>query len=582
VLIDATALLPGSTLTGTVCVIGSGAAGTTAALELARRGVDVMLLEAGAERRTREYQATYEGEVASSGLDTGSMHPPLDSVRVRKLGGTTGAWGGRCAPLDPIDFERRDHVDQSGWPVSRDTLEPYYRKAAASCATGEHEFSSTAALVTTEPFLLRDDSHDEIDDTKLFRYSPPIDWGKTYRPELQRRRNVRAYHHANVLRLERDQSGQRIVAAVVAARPGREFRVEADFFVIATGGLETARLLLESERYRGTGTPSLVGHYYMTHLDGVAGSLRFDCTAPRAAYRYEVTRDGVYCRRLVCLTPEAKRAGGLLNFGAVLYVPSPEDPAHGDGLLSSFALAKDAMQRTKAGFKSRRHAMDHSEPLDYSKHLANVARNPWALPRFSVEWTRKRWLASRKLPSFLMQPASGEYRLLFSAEQSPAYANRVELSDQWDAFGLPRLKVLWSVKEQDYESILRSLQIVARNIRALGSGTVDTPASVDDLRAEIGGGFFGGTHAMGTARMSASPKDGVVDAMCRLHGVGNLYVASSAVFPTGGYAPPMLTIVALSIRVADTIYTRTNRVSSRAQANGVASEPVRTRGGADG
>ena len=260
------------------------------------------------------------------------------------------------------------------------------------------------------------------------------------------------------------------MAAVVAARPGREFRVEADFFVIATGGLETARLLLESERYRGTGTPSLVGHYYMTHLDGVAGSLRFDCTAPRAAYRYEVTRDGVYCRRLVCLTPEAKRAGGLLNFGAVLYVPSPEDPAHGDGLLSSFALAKDAMQRTKAGFKSRRHAMDHSEPLDYSKHLANVARNPWALPRFSVEWTRKRWLASRKLPSFLMQPASGEYRLLFSAEQSPAYANRVELSDQWDAFGLPRLKVLWSVKEQDYESILRSLQIVARNIRALGFG----------------------------------------------------------------------------------------------------------------
>ena len=98
-LIDATALVPGSTLTGTVCVIGSGAAGTTAALELARRGVDVMLLEAGAERRTREYQATYEGEVASSGLDTGSMHPPLDSVRVRKLGGTTGAWGGRCAPL---------------------------------------------------------------------------------------------------------------------------------------------------------------------------------------------------------------------------------------------------------------------------------------------------------------------------------------------------------------------------------------------------------------------------------------------------------------------------------------------------
>jgi choline dehydrogenase-like flavoprotein len=562
VLTDAAAIPLGSTVTGGVCVIGSGAAGTTLALELAGRGVDVILLEAGALRRTRQYQATYEGEVESSELDRESVHPPLDSVRVRKLGGTTGAWGGRCAPLEPIDFERRDYVDDSGWPITRDALEPYYRRAGVYCETGEHEFTSTGAFSTPRPFLLQEE-HADITDTKLLRYSRPTDFGATYRSRLEQSQLIRALYHACVLRLELDSSGQRIASAVVASWPGREFRVDARFFVIAGGGLETARLLLESARHRGRGIGAgheLVGRYYMTHLDGVVGSFRFRSEAPAAAYSYDVTRDGIYCRRLICLTPETQRTNRLLNFSAVLYMPSPDDPSHGDGLLSSFALAKELMRRTKTGFKSRRHAMNRKEPLSYSKHLANVARNPWELPRFTIDWTRRRYLSSRKLPSFLMKPASGEYRLLFSAEQSPAYANRVELSDLWDAFGVPRLKVRWSVKEQDYRSILGSLDVVARNVRARGIGSVDAPETVAELKSEMGGGFLGGTHAMGTTRMSASPDKGVVDPECRVHGVDNLYVASSAVFPTGGFATPMLTIVALSIRIADTIHARSSRI----------------------
>jgi choline dehydrogenase-like flavoprotein len=69
----------------------------------------------------------------------------------------------------------------------------------------------------------------------------------------------------------------------------------------------------------------------------------------------------------------------------------------------------------------------------------------------------------------------------------------------------------------------------------------------------MGGGFLGGTHAMGTARMSASPRNGVVDANCRVHGMSNLFIASSAVFPTSGSGPPTLTIVALAVRVAETV-----------------------------
>jgi choline dehydrogenase-like flavoprotein len=56
---------------------------------------------------------------------------------------------------------------------------------------------------------------------------------------------------------------------------------------------------------------------------------------------------------------------------------------------------------------------------------------------------------------------------------------------------------------------------------------------------------------MGTTRMHADPRQGVVDVNCKVHGVDNLYIAGSSVFPTGGYANPTLTLVALALRLAD-------------------------------
>jgi choline dehydrogenase-like flavoprotein len=536
-------------------VVGGGAAGITLVLELIRGGHDVVLLEGGGKRRRSSTQATYRGEIESSGLDARSVHPPLETVRVKKLGGTTGAWGGRCAPLDPIDFEKRDYVSHSGWPITRESLEPFYRRANAYCEAGEYEYSTSKSLPFADGFFPRMDGEAEITDSKLLRYSRPTDFGDTYRSKLEQSRILRAFHHANVLRLELDRGGNRIDAAVVASSPGIEFRVRARHFVIAAGGLESTRLLLVSGRHAGRGIGAgskLIGHYYMTHLDGSVGTMHFKGSAPKAAYTYELTRDRVYCRRLICLTPDAQRAHRTLNFSAVPYLPSPDDPGHGDGLLSTFAVTKDAMYRAKVGIKSRRYGMHRPAPLHYRQHLLNIVRNPWGLPRFAVDWMLRRSFASRKLPSFLVETSS--YRLLFSAEQSPSSANKIVLSDEWDAFGVPRLKVLWGVKGEDYQSIVTCLDVLSRSFDALGVGSIAAPRSVDELRDQMGGGFLGGTHAMGSTRMSASPINGVVDARCRVHGIQNLYVASSSVFPTSGFAAPTLTIVALAVRISDTIH----------------------------
>lgn len=555
-LIDGRRVAPDAVFDCTVCIVGSGAAGITVALELIRRGHDVVLLEAGGVRSSGTYQATCQGEVSSSRLDEHSTHPPLDSVRVKKLGGTTGVWGGRCVPLDPIDFERRDHVSDSGWPITHDSLVTHYRRANAYCEAGRPEYRASEALPHSERFLLMENGAADITDSKILRFSRPTDFGKAYRERLHRSRVLRCIHHANVLRLERERAGERVDRVVVASSPGREFRVRARHFVIAAGGLETARLLLASARFAGTpmgAGDELVGRFYMTHLDGAVGEMRFYGRAPKPAHAYEVSRDGIYVRRLICLTPEAQRANRVLNLGAVLHVTSPDDPSHGDGLLSSFALAKDLMYRGKLGFKSRRHGLRRPVPLDYREHLLNIARNPWRTPRFAADWLTHRWLASRKVPSFLVESRSGAYRFVFNAEQSPSHANRVELGDEWDAFGVPRVRVRWSVKEEDHRSILDSLDVIARNLRSLDVGSVEVPKTVDQLLEETGGGFLAGTHAMGTTRMSASPRHGVVDGDCRVHGIRNLYVASSSVFPTSGYAAPTLTIVALATRIADRI-----------------------------
>jgi choline dehydrogenase-like flavoprotein len=557
---DARPISPGTVLRCEVCIVGAGAAGITAALELGAAKVDTLLLEAGGLRQSKGSQsALREGSETAESLPNagriGSKHPPLETIRQRRLGGTTGAWGGRCVPLDPIDFEQRDYLTGSGWPITRSDLDPYYRRAQSYCEVGAFEYSSHQALPNEPSFLLQESMRAAFTDDKLLRYSPPTDFGTRYRPYLHQSAHIRVLYQANVLRLELDGDGKRVSRAVVATAPGRDFFVEARIFVLAGGGLETTRLLLASSRHShvpmGTGD-ALIGHYYMTHLDGFVGSLRFSGPDPRPAYSYERSHDNIYCRRLICLNDETLRNEGLLNFSAVLYMPEPEDATHADGLLSAYALAKESMYRARLGFKSRRHGMRRTKRFAVRPHVRNIVRHPGRLAGFGAAWARDRWFAARKLPSFLVKPQSGEYRFLFSAEQSPSRSNTVSLSAERDEFAVPRLTVRWQVSRDDHESIVRALTVVESEIRHLAIGTASTPSSPDELAEAIGGGFLGGTHAMGTLRMSSSPRSGVVDQHCQCHGVGNLFVASSAVFPTGGFAAPTLTIVALAIRVADT------------------------------
>jgi choline dehydrogenase-like flavoprotein len=544
VLTDARTLPEEDVIRCDVCIIGGGAAGITAALELANQRRNVVLLEGGGPGAEAEATDTYRGELVGDALQGGDAHPSLESLRQKQLGGTTASWGGRCRPLDAAELAR--------WPVGLAELEPYYRQAHAYLELGEYEYTAEVAVPNAGPFLTKSGQAALIDDGRVWRYSPPTRFGKTYAERLRDAGGPRVFHHATVVALEACSGGFRVVGARVATAPRREFRVEAKAYVLAAGGLETTRLLLLSRRKGLALASQALGSFYMTHLDGVVGRVRFPAGAPRAAYSYERSRDGVYCRRVVSLNERVRAREGLLNLGFVFNIPPVRDPSHGDGLLSAFALSKELLSGASLDFKSARYRIA-DEPLALLSHVQNIARDAPRLVAFGAKWTRDRILASRKLPSFLVQPRSGVYTLLFNAEQSPTTSNRVTLAEACDAFAVPRLRVAWKPTAIDYESTARTFTLIGDELRRLGLAVDYLPTTVEELRASLGGGFKAGTHAMGTTRMGATLETGVVDAGCRAHGVRNLWVASSSVFPTSGFAAPTLTIVALTLRVCEAV-----------------------------
>jgi len=145
------------------------------------------------------------------------------------------------------------------------------------------------------------------------------------------------------------------------------------------------------------------------------------------------------------------------------------------------------------------------------------------------------------------------------AEQAPNPASRVLLGDERDALGCRRANLDWQLSELDKRSVLELARAVGREFHRLNLGQLQTSPWLEDgtvawpVDPTVGNHPIGGYHHMGTTRMSDTPSSGVVDSNCTVHGYGNLHIAGSSVFTTGGWANPTLTLLALTHRLADHI-----------------------------
>lgn len=544
-LLDARSIPDGQTITSDVCIVGAGAAGITLAMELLATGMSIVMLEAGGKTGAGRSQSLYQGR-----LNDPVRHLPLDQARYRQLGGTTSLWGGRCLPYDPIDFELRDWVPHSGWCLSHKDLEDYYRRAHAYCECGEYNYEVASALPGASLHMLPGFADGIVKTSTIERWSPPTHFGKTYRSILDQAGNLRVLLHAIAVELRCAPQGNKIEIVEAATFNNRRFSVRAGMTVLAGGGLETTRLLLASRQAhpRGIGNHSdWLGRGYMSHIHGVIASVNL--TADREIiFGYETDPAGVFCRRRIMLSEEAQRRHGLLNLSLLLDRPLLGNPEHANALLSAAFLFK----RLFGGRQQER--IGKGKYALYWRHIKNVlAGSPQALsvlPKFG----RKRFLQRRRIPSLLLRSRSNVYYLYFQSEQVPDRENRVTLDDSRDDFGMPRLRLDFHVTDQDVESVRRAHELLDRELQRQRCGFLtylseDVPALIREAKAVLG-------HHIGTTRMAQDPAQGVVDANCRVHGMANLFVASSSVFPTSSHANPTLTIVAMAIRLAEHIRLR--------------------------
>lgn len=504
-LLDARELDIGAVIEADVCVVGAGAAGITLARSLRGSGLRVVLMESGGLDLDDETQALYEG-TAEGVQDVG-----LTGCRARQFGGSTVWWAGWCRPLDEDIFEDRAWVPRSGWPLSRAQLLPYYQEAHRVCQIGALEYAPEALAQRLGAPLLP--LGDKLASSVVYQYSPPTRFGEVYRQELSDGDDVDVFLYANLVNIELSPMGDQVSELSFKTLSGVDFKVSADRYVLALGGLETPRMLLASRGQRPEGIGNehdWVGRCFMEHPHFYAGAFMLLQSAPDM---------GLYLQRQVVSTDDGRE-------------DSPRDAR----IIAALGLT--AAQRREAqvmALGATLSAFDFEASQDVTGELPSG-------------------LLAELMKAGGAESGFGLYGLDMRCEQMPHPDSRVTLTDDADPLGIPRLKVDWLVQPEDLDSVGRTLRRIGAALGQAGLGRLYMPQ--DDQGLFSPRYYAGGCHHMGTARMSASPEDGVVDSDCKVHGLGNLYIASSAVFPTGGFANPTLTIVALALRLGEHLQGR--------------------------
>jgi choline dehydrogenase-like flavoprotein len=341
----------------------------------------------------------------------------------------------------------------------------------------------------------------------------------------------------------------------VATLGGNRFTVAAQMVILATGGLENARLLLLSDRVHRHGLGNdrdLVGRYFMEHPIVFAGRL---VPSSRSVFDmaslYDVRRQkGTVVMAKLGLTADTLRREGLLNSCLLLL------PAHG-------AHKPEAMESLKYLLAA---SICGRQPDALARHLRTVGRG---LDFIAVSILRKMTRQKNLLPFIDWGPGMTQgagwsewsdktrrfsvFDAYLLTEQPPMPRNRVRLESGVDALGCRRLQLDWQWDDVSRRSVLATQRLLDRGIRARGFGRLAS------ARDDAGGPVLlypAQHHHLGTTRMHADPARGVLDVHGRVHGVENLFVTGGSVFPTGGYINPTLTLAALALRLADRVRER--------------------------
>jgi choline dehydrogenase-like flavoprotein len=541
----------GSCLQTDVAVVGAGPAGIAVALELARAGHRVLLLESGGD--------SYDPEVQRLGDALGGdpLHVAMSLATRRQIGGASNLWGGRCVPFDPVDFEPREVAYDAGWPIGYEEIAQYFQRACDWCVCGEAVFEARHVPDLAGRSLVPGFPDGDVLASSLERWSLPTNFGRVYRSDLKQTPGLRLMTGLTCTEVVCESMEPRVRHLRAQSLAGDEVTITASRYVLACGGLEITRLLFASDRHHPGGLGNHSGHlgrHYMAHVESRIARVHFATPPEDTIYGHERDGEGVYVRRRFTFAREFLLKQRLPNAAIWLVNPPISDSGHGSGILSFvYLMLVSPIGRFFVAEGIRQAHIESSESVSVRAHLRNVACNLGPAIRFALEFGYKRFVKrGRKVPGFFVPSAVNTYSLLYHGEHLPHGESNVAPSSERDALGVLRLQTHLWFSDEDVQGVLRAHKHLDAYLRAYGLGYLEYLH--EDLEAAVREQLFGGYHQAGTTRMSARPEDGVVDEHLAVHGFEDLFVASSSTFVTSGQANSTFMIVAFALRLADQLH----------------------------
>lgn len=524
-----------------ICVVGSGPVGIGIALELARQGQSVTLIESGT--------MTFDPAVqALSNSAPGHSQSDVDmSLAVRRaFGGTSNLWGAGCIPLDPIDFEPRVCAGDARWPLAYEQFSEHVPAACgyANCGSGFQEnvpgFAPADRRFSAET---------------LIRFADPPSFAKAHGQAIRASTRITACLGATVTGFRFDENGQ-VIALEVKSLAGVAGLARAHIYVLACGGVETTRLLLSAQADspgRFGGKDGALGRYYMGHLSGRIADIEFHHDSLDRAFDFFRCRDGAYARRRLAASASLQRGEGLSNVSFWPVMPPMQDFTHRDPVLSLAYLVLSIPPLGRALVSESLRRVNAGDGRNRLRHLRNVMAGAPSIAAFLPRFLYGRFLADRRLPGLHLRNRARRYMLHYHAEHLPDPDSRIRLSHECDALGLRKIRHELRFSERDAIHVVHTQEHLADWLERAGAGKLTWHVPREERVACVMDQASDGVHQIGTARMAHHGRCGVVDSDCRVFGCSNLFLAGSAVFPTSGQANPTLSALALGIRTAGII-----------------------------
>ncbi|NIE74745.1 GMC family oxidoreductase [Pantoea sp. Tr-811] len=469
------------------CIVGAGPAGITLGLRLAAAGWSVALVEGGGTTFEPRSQDLYKTN--SSGLELYA-----EETRLRYLGGTSNHWAGRCRPFTASDFAVQPPVGMPGWPIPYSEIEPYLPAAMAIVDLPLNgEFRAVNATLDGGDF-----------DADHFLLSPPTRFAQKYADALDHTAGLEVFINCNCIDLEFDKASGSLKAIKVTDYDKHHQRLQAKNFILATGSIENARQLLNSQSLREAGVISpdgLVGRCFMEHLNVEMGTFILKGEQYSEPHQYYTT----------------------------------------DAFVAEYHAGKGNVTMTI---------------LDQVVTYGRTAEVKHFLENLACEWG-----VASKIEFVAKFSCPGDGVISTMIEQFPDPQSHITLLAEKDALGLPKVNVNWVVNEADRHTIKCIGAELAKQFAEADLGFVKLNDFVYDSSVPLK--VSPHAHHMGTTRMAASPDFGVVDTDCKVFGTQNLYVAGSSIFATGGASNPTMPLLQFALRLADHLDQKMKAGSSK-------------------